>query len=113
MNRKEPLTEFEQLILLALVRMGEDRAYGVTVREEIERRAQRSISLAAVYAALERLERRGHISCWVAEATAVRGGRAKKHCKITPAGAAALRATHGVMERMWDGLQAHPDLKTP
>lgn len=113
MNRKEPLTEFEQLILLALVRLGEDRAYGVTIREEIEHRAGRSISLAAAYAALDRLERRGYVLSWVAEATAVRGGRAKKHFKIAASGAAALRASHGVMEKMWEGLRTHPDLKAP
>ncbi len=111
MNRKEPLTEFEQLVLLALVRLGTD-GYGVTVREEIERRTQRSISVAATYAALDRLERRGYVRSWVSEATAVRGGRAKKHFLIEQAGAIALRKSQAAMARMWEGLEARRDLST-
>ena len=57
MNRKDALTEFEQLVLLALVRLGDD-AYGVTIRSEIEARTGRTISLASAYAALERMEQR-------------------------------------------------------
>ena len=111
MNRKEPLTEFEQLVLLGLVRLGSN-AYGVTVREEIEARTGRSISAAATYAALDRLERRGYVSSWVSEATAVRGGRAKKHFELQTAGAAALRASQAVMAKMWEGLEADRDLST-
>lgn len=111
MNRKEPLTEFEQLVLLALVRLA-NNAYGVTVREEIEARTGRSISVAATYAALDRLERRGYVASWVSEATAVRGGRAKKHFKIQTAGATELRESQAVMAKMWEGLEAHRDLST-
>ena len=109
MNRKEPLTEFEQMVLLSLVRLG-DAAYGVTVREAIEDRTGRSVSAAATYAALERLERRRHVESWISPATAVRGGRAKKHFRMKEAGARALRESRQVMARMWDGLESHPDL---
>ena len=111
MNRKEPLTEFEQLVLLALVRLGNE-AYGVKVREEIEQRTGRSVSVAATYAALDRLERRGQVRSWVAEATAVRGGRAKKHFRIEEAGATALRESRAAMARMWEGLEARRNLST-
>lgn len=111
MNRKEPLTEFEQWVLLALVRLGEG-AYGVTVREEIEERTGRSVSMAATYAALDRMEQRGYVSTWISEATAVRGGRAKKHFRLERAGATALRASRQASARMWEGLERHPDLGT-
>ena len=110
MNRGQPLTEFEQLVLLALVRLGKE-AYGVTIREEIENRTTRTISVAATYTALERLQRRGFVQSWVSEPTAVRGGRAKKHFQIAPAGANALRESQQVMARMWDGLETHPDIQ--
>ena len=110
MNRGELLTEFEQLVLLALVRLGEE-AYGVTIREEIEDRAGRTVSLAAAYAALERMQQRGYVNSWVSEPQPVRGGRARKHFQIEAAGAQALRASRTAMQRMWDGLEAHPDLE--
>ena len=106
------LTDFEQRLLLAVLRLGED-AYGVTVRKEIESRTGRRASTTATYAALERLEHRGLVSSWVGEATPVRGGRAKKHFAVTPAGAAALRQARRALARMWEGLEAHPDLVGP
>jgi DNA-binding PadR family transcriptional regulator len=102
--------EVEQLILLALVRLGGD-AYGVPVRSEIVGRAGRSISLAAVYAALDRMEQRGHVESWLSEPLPERGGRARKHFRVTPSGARALRESREVMSRMWDGLESHPDLE--
>lgn len=104
-----PLNEIEQLILLALVRLGDD-AYGVTVREEIEERAGRAVSIAAVYAALDRLEGRGMVETWLSDPTPERGGRAKKHFRITAGGAQALQAARASMDRMWEGLEGHPDL---
>lgn len=103
------LNELEQLILLALVRLADD-AYGVSVREEIEARARRAFSIAAIYAALERLERRGYVETWLSAPTAERGGRAKKHFRIKAAGATALRRARASMEAMWAGLESHPEL---
>ncbi len=100
------------MVLLALVRLG-DHAYGVTIREEIEARAGRSISVAATYTALERLGRRDFVQSWTSQPTAVRGGRAKKHFRICPAGVHALRESKRVMANMWDGLETHPDLQKP
>lgn len=109
MRRSGPLTEFEQMILLAVVRLGDD-AYGVSICDEIEARSGRTISVAAAYTALERLEARGFVNSWTAEASPVRGGRAKKHFAVQPEGAAALRESRGAMARMWEGLDSHTDL---
>jgi len=106
----DALTETEQLVLLALVRLGAE-AYGVPVRTEIEARTGREVSLAAVYAALDRMERRGFVETWLSEPLPERGGRARKHFRLLPAGAQALREARDVMERMWRGLEPHPDLR--
>ena len=98
----------EQLVLLALARLRDD-AYGVTVRQEIEERSGRPVSIASVYAALDRLERRGLAASWLSEPTPARGGRAKKHFRVTVEGADALEAARAGMERMWEGL----DLRAP
>lgn len=112
MNRGDALTEFEQMVLLALVRLA-DRAYGVTIREEIEARAGRKVSLASAYAALERMQQRGYVASWVSEPMPIRGGRARKHFRIEAAGAAALKQARSTMDAMWHGLDAHPDLREP
>ncbi len=109
MRRSGPLTEFEQMILLAVLRLG-DEAYGVSICDEIEGRVDRTISVAAAYTALERMEARGFVGSRIAESTPVRGGRAKKHFEVRPGGVAALRASRHAMARMWEGLEAHSDL---
>ena len=98
------LSEFEQLVLLALARLGE-RAYGVTIRQEITGRAGKAVSLAAVYATLGRLEERGLVSSRIAAPTATRGGRAKKFFAIEARGTAALLEARDAMQRMWQGLE--------
>lgn len=106
----DALNEVEQLILLALVRLG-DAAYGVPVREEISARTGRSVSVAAVYAALERLENRGQVESWLSDPLPERGGRARRHYRLTEVGARALHASREEMSRMWQGLDGHPDLE--
>ena len=101
------LGDFEQLILLALVRLG-DRAYGVSIHEEIVRRARREVTIAAVYKTLERLEDKGLIASTIGEPTAERGGRRKKFFRIQPAGRRALSHALASLRRMADGLA--PDL---
>ena len=98
------LTELEQLILLALARLGTS-AYGMAVQEEIADRAGRRTSLAAVYSTLGRLEDRKLVESWVAPATARRGGRATKHYQLTPEGAGALEEARATMGRMWEGVE--------
>jgi len=102
------LNETEQLVLLALARLGDD-AYGVTVRREIEERSGTPVSIAAVYAALARLEGRGLAESWLTEPEPHRGGRARKHFRPTPDGAWALDEARRAMERMWDGVDLEAD----
>jgi PadR family transcriptional regulator len=87
------LGEFEHLVLLALLRL-EDRAYGVTARREIETRANREVSIGAVYATLDRLQDKGYVKPFMGEPTAERGGRSKRFFRITAKGVTALNRTH-------------------
>jgi DNA-binding PadR family transcriptional regulator len=100
----KPISEFEQLVLLAVARMGQE-AYGMSVSHEIEARTEKSVSLAAVYSGLNRLESEGLVSSWTSEPTAQRGGRAKKYFVLEPAGAKALEQSRSAMDRMWEGLE--------
>lgn len=100
---RDYLGEFEHIVLLALVRL-QDRAYGVTIRQEIERRAHREVSVGAVYATLERLEAKGYVSSSMGEPTRERGGRAKRFFRITAHGSRALNRTHVALQRMTEGL---------
>lgn len=95
--------EFETLVLLAVLRLGND-AYGMEVRAEIEKRTGREVSYGAVYTALDRLQRKGFVSHTLGEATPERGGRARKYFRVEAAGRAALRATRRAMDVMWDGI---------
>ena len=98
------LGEFEQLVLLAVARLGEE-SYGVTVRREIEETADRPVSIGAVYRTLDRLEEKGFVSSWTGEPTAVRGGRAKRHFRLEEAGARALEASREMLARMWEDVE--------
>ena len=98
-----PINETEQFVLLALARLGDD-AYGVTIRREITRRSGAEVSIAAVYAALSRLEERGLAEGRLSEPLAQRGGRARRHFRLTSAGVEALTASRRAMDRMWEGL---------
>jgi DNA-binding PadR family transcriptional regulator len=95
--------EFEQLVMLALLRLGND-AYGMEVREEIEKRTGRDVSYGAVYTTLDRLERKRYVAFRMGEATPERGGRAKKFVRVLPEGSAALRETREALTVMWKGL---------
>ena len=95
--------EFEQMVLLALLRLDND-AYGMEVRELIERRTGRDVSYGAVYTALSRLEKKGYVSYRMGEPTPERGGRARKYYTVRPEGRTALRATHRALTLMWDGV---------
>ena len=103
MAKGDFLGEFEQLVLLALIRIG-DEAYGMAVRRELETRAGRDVSIGAVYATLDRLESKGLVKAKFAEATAERGGRARKCFTITPAGARALEKSQQALRQMLAGL---------
>lgn len=97
------LGEFEQLILLAILRLG-DRAYGVTIRAELAERAGRAVTPGALYTALERLESKGLIASRMSDPTPQRGGRAKRYVTVTAAGRQALNRARTAYERLLDGL---------
>ena len=99
------LGEFEQLVLLALLRLGR-AGYGVTVREELQHRAGRNVSLGTVYKTLLRLEAKGLVSAHVGEPTPERGGRRKKHYLVTGAGRRALEHSLLALRRLSHGLAA-------
>jgi DNA-binding PadR family transcriptional regulator len=110
MSEREELSAVELAALLAVLRLG-DESYGVSVRSEIEERTGRSPSIAAVYAALERLEGRGHVEAWLSEPVAERGGRARRQYRLTVAGAEALKREKAVSDRLWAGVGVHPALR--
>ena len=97
------LGELEQIVLLALIRLG-DNAYGVPIRQEIERRTQRSLSIGALYRTLERLEDKGFVSSRTGDPTPERGGRAKRFFRAQPPGLRVLRRTRDALDMMWEGL---------
>ena len=101
------LGEFEQLVLLAVVRL-EGEGYGMTIRREIELRSERPVSIGAIYSTLRRLEEKGLVASVAGEPTPVRGGRAPRHFRVLPGGEAALRQSRRMLERMWEGVQFDP-----
>jgi DNA-binding PadR family transcriptional regulator len=104
MPRSPFLGDFEHLVLLALLRLGAD-AYGTSIRREIEAHAGRSISVGALYTALDRLERKGFAQSRLADPTPERGGRARRYYTLRPGGHAALRRSRVLLQRMWDGFE--------
>jgi PadR family transcriptional regulator PadR len=101
------LGEFEEIVLLAVMRLG-PTSYGVAIREEIEARTGRKVSLGAIYPTLDRLETKGFVSSRRGEPTPQRGGRAKRHYRLEPAGAAALRESWNEFTALWEGFEPGP-----
>ena len=97
------LGEFEQIVLLAILQTG-DGVYGVPIVEEIERRTGRHVAPAAVHITLRRLESKGLVTSWLGDPTPERGGKARRHVKITRTGLEGLRASRKVIDQMWQGL---------
>lgn len=100
----ETLGEFEQIVLLALVRLREN-AYGATIRREIEKRTGRELSISAVYTTLDRLETKGLVRSFVGQPTAERGGRRKRFYELEAAGEEALAASYRSYKGMVAGLE--------
>ena len=96
------LGDIELLVLSALMRL--EDAYGVSISREIERQGKRLLALGSVYAALERLESKGLVESAMGAATPERGGRAKRHFRITGAGLRELRTARRALLRMWQGV---------
>jgi len=99
----DALSNFELMVLLALIRLG-DEAYGVPISAAIESESGRDVSIGSVYAALERLETKGFVRSALGEATAARGGRAKRYFEITGKGLKEVRHTQRTLVRLWTGI---------
>ncbi len=97
------LGEFEELLLLVILILAEE-AYGVSIKEEIHRRTDRSISRGALHTSLTRLEKKGYITSDFGEATPVRGGRRKKYYTLTQEGKKVLEAVRNLRENLWKAV---------
>jgi len=105
------LGSFDLLVLLALLRLEEEQAYGVTISTEIHQTTGRAVALATVYATLERLEDRGLVSSRLGESTAQRGGRAKRHFRVTTNGVRQVREAKGALVKMWRDIRQLQEAK--
>jgi PadR family transcriptional regulator, regulatory protein PadR len=101
---KHRLGEFETAVLLAIVYL-QGRGYGPSIADEIERRTRTPVSFGAVYATLDRLQKKGLISSELGEPTPERGGKPKRFYRIEAPGEQALRATQAMADRMWAGVR--------
>ena len=104
MSAIEPLGEFEQVLLLAIMRLG-DNAYAVTIREEILAHTGRDLSRGSIYITLDRLETKGYLKSWFGDPTPERGGRAKRYYALRPRAVEALREGRRVLVSLWKGLE--------
>ncbi|MGD8277891.1 MAG: PadR family transcriptional regulator [Gemmatimonadota bacterium] len=104
MSGTDHLGELEQMVLLAILRLGED-AYGRTVRRELEQTADRKVSAGAAYVTLDRLETKGYLRSRTGESEPGRGGRPKRYYRVTEEGKEALASARRSLDRMWSGLE--------
>ena len=100
---REALGEFEHMVLLAILHLG-DGVYGVPIVDEIQRRTGRTVAPAAVYVTLRRLEQKGLLTSWMSDSTPERGGKPRRCVKVTGAGLDTLRESRKVLDSMWKGL---------
>jgi DNA-binding PadR family transcriptional regulator len=104
------LGDFEQLVLLGVLRLG-DEAYGAAIRQEIHERSGRNVSINAVYTTLDRLEDKAMLRSWVGDPIAERGGRRRKFYALKPAGETALRQAYNAFRSMTRGFETHLESK--
>jgi DNA-binding PadR family transcriptional regulator len=103
MRGRSGLGEFELLVMLTILRLGED-AYGVPISREIEQQTGRTVTFGTVYATLERLQKKGFVRSSLGESTPERGGRAKRFFRVTSAGLRTVRENKRNLVRLWQGL---------
>jgi PadR family transcriptional regulator, regulatory protein PadR len=104
MDRNRLLGGFENLLLLAILRLA-DRAYGVSIRQELINCAEKDVAVGAIYTGLDRLEQKGFVKSWTGEPSPERGGRSKKFYRVTAKGKRALEETHRAIHRLSLGLE--------
>jgi PadR family transcriptional regulator, regulatory protein PadR len=105
MREHSYLGEFELMLLLTLIRLGDD-AYGVPLSRELAVRRGREVSVGSVYAALDRLELKGLVRSTLGESTPERGGRAKRYFRVTEQGLRSVQETRRVLTKLWRSLPA-------
>ena len=103
MSKRTYLGEMELMVLLAVVRLGED-AYGVPISKELLILARREVALGSIYAALDRLGQKAFVTSSLGDPTPERGGRAKRYFRPTPTGLRALRMTRTALINLWNGI---------
>jgi DNA-binding PadR family transcriptional regulator len=96
--------EFEQVVLLAVLRLGDD-AYAIPIRQEIEARTGRNVARGALYTSLERLESKRWLRSRMSAPLPERGGRSRRYFTVTAAGLAALRASRRALLQLWSGVE--------
>ena len=108
MGKQDHLGEFEQLALLAVLRLG-DGAYGAAIQEELDRTADRSSAISSIYITLTRLESKGMVSSELEspedEEGRSRGGKPRRYFRLAPEGVAALKESRERLLNMWDGVE--------
>ena len=104
MPREVFLGEFEHMVLLAILRLGED-AYGVPIRSEIARHTGRDASPGALYTTLDRLENKGLVKSWLGESTPQRGGRPKRYYQVTGKGVQAVSRAQRAFQSLARGIE--------
>lgn len=97
----ERLGEFEELVLLCVRQLGEEEAYGSAIQEALATDADREVTLGAIYAALDRAQRKGFADSWMGEPRNERGGRARRHYAVTDEGRDALAESRRIREHLW------------
>jgi DNA-binding PadR family transcriptional regulator len=102
MGHGDQLAGFEQLVLLALLSLEGNEAYGMNIRRVLLEAAGRDVSVPTVYSALDRLETKGFVTSRLGDATPERGGRAKKLFRVEPEGTRALQEVRRTLESMWE-----------
>ena len=103
MAARNYLGEFELMILLAVIRLG-DSAYGVPISRELLETTGRDVALGSVYAALDRLEQKDFVSSTLGDPTPARGGRAKRYFRVTPKGIREAKMTKKALTSLWRGI---------
>ena len=109
MGRDSFIGEFEQMLLLAVLRLGEG-AYGVALMKELEAAVGRRVSRGSVYVTLDRMEEKGWVTSALSESREERGGRPRRVVKVTPEGVSQLKKSRQALLTLWDGVEV---LDTP
>ena len=104
MAKGDHIGEFEHIVLLAVLRLGDD-AYGASIRREIETRTGRALTVGALYRTLDRLELKGYLSSRFGDPTPERGGRSKRYFRVRPIAVRSLRESRAALAAMWEGLE--------